>query len=71
MRTSKANRAKRKLESETAKKEKKKSAALAAGLDWISDDSDEDNEEVAQEPKRESPLPNLLKDEEHCNLIED
>ncbi|KAL9271717.1 General transcription factor 3C polypeptide 3-like protein, partial [Drosera capensis] len=44
---SKANRAKRKLESETAKKEKKKSAALAAGLDWISDDSDEDNEEVA------------------------
>ncbi|GAB4833083.1 hypothetical protein Ancab_007142 [Ancistrocladus abbreviatus] len=65
---SKANRAKRLLEKKATLKEEKKSAALAAGLDWESDDSDE---EALPQPVRESPLPDLLKDEEHYRLIKD
>ncbi|GAB4839589.1 hypothetical protein Ancab_029112 [Ancistrocladus abbreviatus] len=65
---SKANRAKRLLEKKATLKEEKKSAALAAGLDWESDDSDE---EALPQPVRESPLPDLLKDEEHYCLIKD
>lgn len=45
-----------------------KSAALAAGHDWESDDSDY---EVPLQPLKEPPLPDLFKDEEHYNLISD
>lgn len=64
----KANRAKRSLQKIATSKEEMKSAALAAGLDWESDDS---NDEVLQQPLKEPPLPDLFKDEEHCNLISD
>ncbi|KAJ8449150.1 hypothetical protein Cgig2_004205 [Carnegiea gigantea] len=64
----KANRAKKSLQKIATSKEEMKSAALAAGLDWESDDS---NDEVPQQPLKEPPLPDLFKDEEHCNLISD
>ncbi|XP_043690462.1 general transcription factor 3C polypeptide 3 isoform X2 [Telopea speciosissima] len=64
---SKAARAKKSLEKKAALKEEKKAAALAAGLDWQSDDSDDE----PVEKTRELPLPNLLKDEEHYQLILD
>ncbi|XP_042494489.1 general transcription factor 3C polypeptide 3 isoform X2 [Macadamia integrifolia] len=64
---SKAARAKKSLQKKAALKEEKKAAALAAGLDWQSDDSDDEPVEQAREP----PLPNLLKDEEHYQLILD
>ncbi|XP_065848859.1 uncharacterized protein [Euphorbia lathyris] len=60
----KAARAKKMLK----KKEEEKAAARAAGLDWHSDDSDDQSldEEITVPP-----LPNFLKDEEHHNLIID
>ncbi|KAI3525655.1 hypothetical protein L1887_04619 [Cichorium endivia] len=58
----KANRAKRSLQ----KQEERQAAALAAGVAWQSDESD-DNSPVYREP----PLPNLLKDEELLMLIID
>ncbi|KAK9095770.1 hypothetical protein Sjap_021267 [Stephania japonica] len=62
----KATRAKKKLQRKAAVREEKKAAALAAGMSWQSDDSDEDSQRPA--PK-EPPLPNLLKDSEHFQLI--
>ncbi|GAB2286529.1 hypothetical protein Dimus_020927 [Dionaea muscipula] len=64
----KACRAKKILEKKATLKEGKKLAALAAGLDWESNDSDE---EALELPVRESPLPELLKDEEHYCLMKD
>ncbi|KAJ4964536.1 hypothetical protein NE237_016385 [Protea cynaroides] len=64
---SKAARAKKSLQKKAALKEEKKAAALAAGLDWQTDDSDDEPVGQAREP----PLPNLLKDEEHYQLILD
>jgi len=64
---SKASRAKKLLQKKATLKEAKKAAAMAAGLDWKSDNSDEDSPEAMREP----PLPNLLKDEEHHHLIID
>ncbi|XP_012078857.1 general transcription factor 3C polypeptide 3 isoform X2 [Jatropha curcas] len=59
----KASRARRLLQ----KKEEKKAEARAAGIDWHSDDSDDEPLEEVRVP----PLPNFLKDEEHHNLIID
>ncbi|XP_021730623.1 uncharacterized protein LOC110697559 isoform X4 [Chenopodium quinoa] len=64
----KANRAIKLLKKRAMSKEKKISAAMAAGLDWGSDDS---KDEVPQQPLKEPPLPDLFKDEEHYNLISD
>ncbi|PON55885.1 N-terminal acetyltransferase A, auxiliary subunit [Trema orientale] len=61
----KAGRAKKLL----LKKEEEKAKALAAGVDWQSDD-DSDDEPLLRE-HREAPLPNLLKDEEHHLLVID
>ncbi|XP_052201303.1 uncharacterized protein LOC127807472 [Diospyros lotus] len=65
---SKASRAKRLLQKKATAKEARKAAALAAGVDWKSDDSDDDSQ---RQGLREAPLPNLLKDEEHHHLIID
>lgn len=64
----KANRAIKLLKKRATSKEEKISAAMAAGLDWESDDSED---EVPQQPLKEPPLPDLFKDEEHYNLISD
>ncbi|XP_068658624.1 uncharacterized protein [Aristolochia californica] len=61
----KAARAKRSLQKMAAVREERKAAALAAGLDWRSDDSDEE----PLPKRRQPPLPKLLKDEEHIQLI--
>ncbi|KAM7257040.1 hypothetical protein ACFE04_012781 [Oxalis oulophora] len=65
----KAKRAKKLLMKRATQKEEKKANAIAAGFDWQSDDSDDEPRE--QEVIKESPLPNLLKDEEHHCLIID
>ncbi|KAL5564861.1 hypothetical protein UlMin_028025 [Ulmus minor] len=59
----KASRAKKLLQ----KKEEQKAKALAAGVDWESED-DSDDEPVMWE-RKEAPLPNILKDDEHHLLI--
>ncbi|CAN6445505.1 unnamed protein product [Victoria cruziana] len=64
----KASRARKKLQQIAAEKEEKRAAALAAGQQWQSDDSDD---EPQQQAVREPPLPNLLKDDEHCQLLVD
>ncbi|KAK8509191.1 hypothetical protein V6N13_062246 [Hibiscus sabdariffa] len=64
----KATRARKQLQKITALKEERKAAAMAAGLDWHSED---DNDETEEENFKEPPLPNLLKDEEHQELIID
>ncbi|GER54884.1 tetratricopeptide repeat (TPR)-containing protein [Striga asiatica] len=64
---SKASRAKRLLEKKAAMREVQKAAALAAGIDWRSDDSDDESPQVVQE----SPLPDFLKEEENHLLIVD
>ncbi|KAG8377210.1 hypothetical protein BUALT_Bualt08G0004500 [Buddleja alternifolia] len=64
---SKASRAKRLLQKKNAVKEAKRAAALAAGIDWKSDDSDNESLQVFREP----PLPDLLKDEGNHHLIVD
>ncbi|KAI3831141.1 hypothetical protein MKW92_036537 [Papaver armeniacum] len=64
----KASRAKKLLQKKAALKEERKAAVIAAGLDWQSDDSDEESPQVAL---REPPLPKLLKDDEHYQLIFD
>ncbi|XP_015168450.1 general transcription factor 3C polypeptide 3 isoform X3 [Solanum tuberosum] len=66
---SKAARAKKLLRKKEMLKEAKKAAALAAGADWKSDDSDSEFPE--EHVYREPPLPDLLKDEEHLCLIVD
>ncbi|XP_009781369.1 uncharacterized protein LOC107832204 isoform X1 [Nicotiana tabacum] len=65
---SKAARARKLLQKKEMLKEAKKAAALAAGADWKSDDSDSESPGHAY---REPPLPDLLKDEEHLCLIID
>ncbi|XP_038879313.1 general transcription factor 3C polypeptide 3 [Benincasa hispida] len=65
---SKASRAKRLLQKRERIKEEKKAKALAAGVDVNYDDLDD---EPALRMHRESPLPNLLKEEEYHNLIVD
>ncbi|KAG8386514.1 hypothetical protein BUALT_Bualt03G0156400 [Buddleja alternifolia] len=64
---SKASRAKRLLQKKNAVKEAKRAAALAAGIDWKSDDSDNESLQVFREP----PFPDLLKDEGNHHLIVD
>ncbi|XP_039051703.1 uncharacterized protein LOC120193213 [Hibiscus syriacus] len=64
----KAARARRMLQNKAALKEEKKAAAIAAGLDWHSDDG---NDETEEEHFKEPPLANLRKDEEHHDLIID
>ncbi|KAL6565515.1 hypothetical protein OROHE_004573 [Orobanche hederae] len=64
---SKASRAKKLLEKKAAKLEAQKAAALAAGIDWKSEDSDDESPQVLQE----SPLPDFLKEEENHLLIID
>ncbi|XP_031255511.1 general transcription factor 3C polypeptide 3 isoform X2 [Pistacia vera] len=64
----KASRAKKLLQKRAILKEEKKALAMAAGVEWHSDDSDDDS---PQEVVREPPLSNLLKDEEHqCVIID-
>lgn len=63
----KASRAKKLLQKMAIEKEKRKAEALASGIDWLSDDSDDE----PQEENREPPLCNLLKNEEHHQLIID
>ncbi|XP_022716452.1 general transcription factor 3C polypeptide 3 isoform X2 [Durio zibethinus] len=64
----KASRARKLLQKKAALKEEKKAAAIAAGLDWHSDDTNDESEE---EHVKEPPLRNLLKDEEHQHLVID
>ncbi|KAI4356966.1 hypothetical protein L6164_000943 [Bauhinia variegata] len=63
----KANRARKLLQKKAILKEKRKAQALAAGLDWQSDDSDDEPQKVSRAP----PLCNLLKDGEHHQLVID
>ncbi|TQD85392.1 hypothetical protein C1H46_029080 [Malus baccata] len=64
----KAARAKKLLQKKAKVKEDKRAEAMASGVDWQSDDSDDDPpEEIHKEP----PLPDLLKDKEHNDLIID
>lgn len=65
---SKAARAKRLLQKREMMIKEKKEKALAAGIDWKSDESNDDNEE---QDIKVRPLPNLLHDEEHHCLIID
>ncbi|TYK03666.1 general transcription factor 3C polypeptide 3 isoform X1 [Cucumis melo var. makuwa] len=64
----KASRAKRLLQKRDRIKEEKKAKLLAAGVNVSYDDLDD---EPALRMHRESPLPNLLKEEEHHILIVD
>ncbi|KAL9661196.1 hypothetical protein QQ045_026018 [Rhodiola kirilowii] len=64
----KAARAKRLLQKREMVIKEKKELALAAGIDWKSDESDDDN---SKQDIKVPPLPNLLPDEEHHNLIID
>ncbi|KAI3928584.1 hypothetical protein MKW98_024185 [Papaver atlanticum] len=63
----KASRAKKALQKKAALKEERKAAVIAAGRDWYSDD--DSDEEPPQQALREPPLPKLLKDVEHYQLI--
>ncbi|KAF7824751.1 general transcription factor 3C polypeptide 3 [Senna tora] len=63
----KASRAKKKLQQKAILKEKRKAEALAAGIDWISDESDDEPQVKVRKPR----LSNFLKDEEHHQLIID
>ncbi|XP_057443051.1 uncharacterized protein LOC130734588 [Lotus japonicus] len=63
----KASRAKKLLEKKAMEKEKRKAEALASGVDWLSDDSDDEPQKENKEPPRY----NLLKVEEHHQLIID
>ncbi|KAL8250747.1 hypothetical protein R6Q59_034440 [Mikania micrantha] len=63
---SKAARAKRLLQKKETKREEKRAAALAAGIEWQSEESDDESRAY-----REPPLPNLLKDEDQLTLIVD
>ncbi|XP_016648963.1 PREDICTED: general transcription factor 3C polypeptide 3-like [Prunus mume] len=62
----KATRAKKLLQKKAKVKEERRAEAMAAGVDWQSDDSGDDPpEEIHQEP----PLPDLLTDKENHGLI--
>lgn len=62
---SKAARARKILAKMAARKEERKAAALAAGIEWQSDS----DEEIPEPVVKETPLPDLLKDEEHYQLL--
>ncbi|KAM0959270.1 hypothetical protein EV1_024261 [Malus domestica] len=64
----KAARAKKLLQKKAKVKEDKKAEAMVSGVDWQSDDSDDD---LPEEIHKEPPLPDLLKDKEHNGLIID
>ncbi|KAM0938510.1 putative tetratricopeptide-like helical domain superfamily [Dioscorea sansibarensis] len=64
----KASRAKKSLQKKAVVREEKKAAALAAGMDWQSDDSED---ETPRKPPQEPPLPEFLKNKEHDQLIMD
>ncbi|KAK9669365.1 hypothetical protein RND81_13G125200 [Saponaria officinalis] len=65
----KATRARRKLlEKRASGKEDKTSAAMDTGLEWESDDSED---EIPQQPLKAPPWPDFFKDEENFNLISD
>ncbi|KAH9622913.1 hypothetical protein KSS87_016470 [Heliosperma pusillum] len=65
----KANRAKKKLlEKRALANEDKTSAAMDVGLEWESDDSED---EIPQQPLKAPPWPDFFKDEENYNLISD
>lgn len=66
---SRASRAKKLLRKKETVKEAKKAAALAAGIEWVSDEDSDD--ESPQQAWREPPLPDLLKDGQHHRLIVD
>ena len=63
----KASRAKKLLQKKAIEKEKKKADAVASGIDWLSDDSDDE----PHKPNVEHPLYNLHRDEEYHQLIID
>ncbi|CAK8567105.1 unnamed protein product [Lathyrus sativus] len=63
----KASRAKRLLQKKAIEKERRKAEAVAFGVDWLSDDSDDE----PQIPNTEPPLCNFHKDEEYHQLIID
>ncbi|XP_058730229.1 uncharacterized protein LOC131602205 [Vicia villosa] len=63
----KASRAKKLLQKKAIEKERKKAEAVASGLDWLSDDSDDE----PQVPNTEPPLCNFHKDDEYHQLIID
>ncbi|KAI7745902.1 hypothetical protein M8C21_005530, partial [Ambrosia artemisiifolia] len=63
---SKAARAKKSLQKKETRKEEKRAAALAAGIEWQSDESDDESPAY-----REPPLPNILKDDDQLTLIVD
>lgn len=65
----KASRAKRVLQRRSELKEEKKTKTLAAGLDWKSEDSDDEFRVSLH--KRKPPTPKLLKDEENHQLFVD
>ncbi|CAI9112914.1 OLC1v1013423C1 [Oldenlandia corymbosa var. corymbosa] len=63
-----ASRAKKVLKKKETLREAKRAAALAAGIEWMSDDSEDD---LPRQPPQEPPIPNLLKDVEHQSLLID
>ncbi|XP_076887573.1 uncharacterized protein LOC143537758 [Bidens hawaiensis] len=63
---SKAARAKKALQKKETRREEKRAAVLAAGIEWQSDESDDEPNAY-----REPPLPKLLKDEDQLTLIVD
>ncbi|KAL8471983.1 hypothetical protein ACS0TY_029281 [Phlomoides rotata] len=64
---SKASRAKKTLQKKAAEKEEERAAALAAGIEWRSEDSDDESPQVPRTP----PLTDFLKEEENLQLIVD
>ncbi|XP_008786393.1 general transcription factor 3C polypeptide 3 isoform X2 [Phoenix dactylifera] len=64
----KAARAKKLLQKKQALREEKKAALLAAGVDWQSEDSEN---EVPRKEIQEPPLPGLLTNEENYELVLD
>ncbi|XP_030473262.2 uncharacterized protein LOC115690903 isoform X2 [Syzygium oleosum] len=69
---SRAVRARRLLRKRATLKEERKAAAVASGVDWCSDNSDDDElEDHPQKTMREPPLQNIWKDEQHHLLILD
>ncbi|CAL5212588.1 unnamed protein product [Lathyrus oleraceus] len=63
----KASRAKKLLQKKAIEKERRKAEALASGVGWLSDDSDDE----PQVPNTEPPLCNFHKDDEYHQLIID
>ncbi|XP_072950353.1 uncharacterized protein [Typha angustifolia] len=64
----KATRAIKSLQKKAALREERKAAAIAAGLDWQSEDSED---EAPRKAVQKPPLEGLLKDPEHHQLILD